>query len=100
MRILRYDGDTALIEVYLAPGIVSRNIVGQLKDKISLMLAEFDKTNAFMKKIYRRDDYFAVIAVESSDFGEVLSIASSVEHKTRRAASQVKSSISSAIQRL
>ena len=100
MRVLRYDGDTALIEIYLAPGIVSRDIVARLKDKISLMLAESDKTNTFMKKVYRRGDYFAVIAVESSDFGEVLSIASLVERKTRRAAFQVKSSISSAIQHL
>lgn len=99
MRILRYDGDTALVEVYLAPGVVSDDIVAALRERVELMLAGLEG-NAFVKRVYRDRDYFAVIVLENRGFQEVLSVSASIENKTRRAASRVKSSITSAIRHL
>jgi deoxyribodipyrimidine photolyase len=101
VRILQYDGTTALVEVYLAPGIVSGDVVQQLSERFELLLAEFsDRANVFLKKIHRRDDYYALIAVESPTFSEVASVAQSLEKRTRHVASQVKHSVFSAINRL
>lgn len=101
MKILRYDGTTALVEIYLAPGIVSGDVVQQLSERFEIMLAEFsDRTNIFLKRVRRRDDYYALVAIESGSFKEVTSIASSVEKRTRKVASQVKHSVISAINRL
>lgn len=99
MKVLRYDGTTAIVEVYLAPGVVSQDVVPRLVERFELMLAE-SSTNMFLRKIYRRADYYAVIAIESRNLKDVASVASSVERRTRKVASQVKSSVASAINRL
>ena len=99
MKILKYDGITAIIEVYLAPGVVSVDVVPQLVERFELMIAE-SETNMFLKKVYKRRDYYALIAIESRSFKKVAAIASSVESRTRKVASQMKSSVLSAINRL
>lgn len=101
MKILRYDGTTALVEVYLAPGIVSGDVVQQLSERFEVLLADFsERANIFLKRVRRRGDYYALVAIESDSFKEVTSIASSVEKRTRKVASQVKHSVFSAINRL
>lgn len=99
MKVLRYDGTTAIVEIYLASGVVSKSVVPQLVERVELMLAE-SKTNMFLKKVYLRADYYAVVAIESKSLKEVAAEASSVEARTRKVASQVKSSVASAINRL
>lgn len=100
MRILGYDGVTALVEIYIAPGIFSRGVVQDIVEKFEIMLAEFSSPNVFLKKVHRRGDYYGVIAIESRKFEDVAIVASSLEKKTRNVASQVKQSIASAINRL
>ena len=99
MKILKYDGTTAIVEVYLAPGVVSRDMLPRIVERFELMLAESD-TNMFLKRVYRKRDYYALIAIESRNFKEVTAAASSVESRTKRVASQMKSSLNSAINRL
>ena len=101
VKILQYNGNTALVEVYLASGIVSPGVIHPLIEKFELMLAEFsDSSNVFLKKVYKERDYFAIIAIESKEFKEVVSIGIQVEKKTRQVSSMVKSSVFAAINRL
>jgi hypothetical protein len=99
MKVLRYDGTTAVVEIYLASGVVSKDVVPQLAERFELMLAE-SETNMFLKKICRRGDYYALIAIESGSLKEAALIASSLEARTRKVSSQVKSSVISAINRM
>lgn len=100
VRILSYDGDTAIVELYLAPGIFSRNIVQKVTEKFEVLLAEYNDSNAFLKRVIRKRDFYAIVAIESKDFRSVTQIASSVEKKTKRVSSQLKTSVFSALKSL
>ncbi|MBR9680715.1 MAG: hypothetical protein GOU98_02730 [Candidatus Altiarchaeota archaeon] len=97
MRVLSYDGGTAVVEVYLAPGLFSRNVVQQIIEKFEVMLAEQTTSNAFLKRVSRKRDFYAIIAIESDDFRIVTQVASSIEKKTRKVSLKVKNSIYSAL---
>ena len=99
VKILQYKNHTALVEVYLASGVVSPKVVHSLIEKFELMLAEFSD-NVFLKKVYRNGDYFAIIVIESNNFNDVVSIGLRVEKRTRQVSSIVKSSVFAAINRL
>ena len=100
MRVLDYDGVTAIVEIHLASGVVSRDIVQILTEKFEIMLAEITQFNVFLKRVSKRKDYHAIIAIESDSFDHVASLATSIEQKTRRVSAQVRTSIDSAINRL
>ncbi len=99
VKIIQYNTHTALVEVYLAPGIVSPDVVHPLIEKFEVMLAEFSN-NVFLKKVYKKGDYFAIIVIESNKFDDVVSIGLRVEKRTRQVSSIVKSSVFAAINRL
>jgi hypothetical protein len=101
MKVLQYEGRTAVVEVFLAPGVVSPEAIQPLTEKFEIMLAEVsDKSNVFLKRLYRRGDYFAVIAIEDAAFADVVWIASQIEKKTRMVSSLVRNSVNSAIERM
>ena len=97
MRVLSYNGGTAIVEVYLAPGLFSRNVVQQIVEKFEVMLAEQNQANSFLKRISRKRDFYAIIAIESEDFRTVTQIASLIEKRTRKVSLKVKNSIYSAL---
>ena len=99
MKIIRYNHHTALVEVYLTSGIVSPEVVHSLIEKFEVMLAEFSD-NVFVRKVYKKKDYFAIIVIESSNFDDVVSIGLRVEKRTRQVSSMVKRSVFAAINHL
>ena len=51
VKVLRYDGTTAIVEIYLAPGVVSKSVVPLLVEKFELMLAE-SPVNMFLQNLF------------------------------------------------
>ncbi len=98
MRVVSYDGRTALVEIYLASGLVSGVAVQKLIERFEFMLAEMSsEANMFLKKVFKKGDYYALVAIEVDELEGAVRLARRVERRTRKIGAHLRDSVMSAI---
>ena len=103
MKVLDINQFRALVKVFLAPSVISPQVLPPLKEKFEYLLAEMSNrfgTNIFLKRIFRAGDYYAIIVIETSDYRKIMKISNEIERRTRIMGSRLKRYLSKAIELL
>ncbi len=98
-EVLRY-GDTLLVKVFFAPSMLSGEAIARILESFNIYLAELsvkEGINVFLKRITKERDYWAIIAIETTDFQRAMEIAHKIEDKMRNFARKTKKQILEAI---
>ena len=101
MRVVHFDGVTALVEIQLVPGIISGGAVKFAIDKLKYLLAELSQNeNIFLKEVLKDDDYFAVIAIETKNLDRAIEISKYIEGRTKKISFKLSEFVASTISQL
>lgn len=101
MKVLDINENRAIIKVFLAPSVISPEALSPIREKFEQFLAELSirlGINAFLKRIFRAGDYYALVAVETGDYEKVVRVGNEIERRTRILSSRLKRFLSKAIE--
>ena len=99
-QIKYWNGEAAVVRVFFAPGVLSPEAISKMLPRFETRIFEKNESflvNAFVRKVVKHHDYYALLAIESGTLEIAMNFASAIERKQRSLAKQLRTSIHRAI---
>ena len=82
--------------MFFAPGVLSPEAISEMLPRFETKIFERNETllvNAFVRKVVKYHDYYALLAIESKTLGDALNFANGIENKQQQLAKKIRRSI-------
>ena len=99
-QIKYWDGEAAIVQVFFAPGVLSPEVISEMVPNFEVKVFENCETlpvNAFVRKVVKNRDYYALLAIECKSLQQAHGFANILERRQKNLAEKIRNSIHQAI---
>ncbi|MBR9681451.1 MAG: hypothetical protein GOV00_01490 [Candidatus Altiarchaeota archaeon] len=92
-QVKYWNGSAAIVQVFFAPGVLSPEAISEMLPRFETKVFETVESlsvNAFVRKIVKHHDYYALLAIEVNELQEALDFATHLEKRQRFLAKQIR----------
>lgn len=99
-QIKYWNGEAAITRVFFAPGILSPEAISKMLSNFEVKVferAENLSINAFVRKVVKNRDYYAVLAIECDSMQTAQAFSNKIEKSQKVLAQKLRTSVYQAI---
>lgn len=99
-QIKYWNGEVAITQVFFAPGILSPEVISKMVSNFEVKIFEKAENlliNAFVRKVVKNRDYYALLAVECNSMQKAQEFSNKIEKSQKVLAQRLRNSIHQAI---